>query len=206
MTRTMNEETSTPPRPRLGNRRGAEMERNPGDPKRAAHVFVGKEGRPPPGPPIRRPDPIRWRSPTRPDLERCGSYSVPFASASEVPLTSGVPPSRARGGRGKGPIWSRRTASTTPVFRCSLSPSPDKCSDRPPENRTSLRPPSSQGEEGSGIVRPVGRARARSRSRPPGPPGLPSPVKPTAWNLPLCFTGWPARSGSSRYLAFAMTW
>jgi len=52
---------------------------------------------------FKRAGPNPERSHIRSDLERSGSYSVPFASASESPLTSGVPPSRDTGGRGKGP-------------------------------------------------------------------------------------------------------
>ncbi len=91
----MNEETSTPPRPRLGNRGGAERERNPGDPKRAAHVFVGKERRLPPDPPLGDP--------------------TPFAGVRPHTLTHGVVvltvfPSPPRGEIGEG-TWSR---SVTP--------------------------------------------------------------------------------------------
>jgi hypothetical protein len=52
-------------------------------------------------------------------------------------LTSRVAPCRARGGRGRGPIRARTTASTTQVFRGSFRPAPDKSSGPPSEDRTS---------------------------------------------------------------------
>ena len=69
---------------------------------------------------IRRCGPISEGLPRSPDLQRSGSYIVPFASATEMgPLTSSVPLSRARGRSRQGPDPSpndRVHHTSLPVF------------------------------------------------------------------------------------------